>query len=139
MIDASRFVRLQVCLHRVLKAIHMTEKPPQPGAALPRLRRFFWAFFLLAALAVCATGDSPKSGSDADPYYVAGTREQREELRDLFKLLARESRNGEEQFSVVREIAGEYARLKEYGRLINFLSDWTHGLPRIPILPITCL
>ncbi|MDR3123938.1 MAG: tetratricopeptide repeat protein, partial [Treponema sp.] len=88
-------------------------------------------FFLLGALAVCATGDSPDSGG-IDPYYIIGTRDQQQGLRDLFSLLGRESRSGEEQFSVVREIAGEYARLKEYGRLINFLSSWTHGHPEDP-------
>jgi hypothetical protein len=94
---------------------------------LPRLRRFFWALFLVGTLAVCATGDSSSAKNGVDPYYITGTGEQRQNLRDLFKLLAKESQRGEEQFSVVREIAGEYARLKEYGRLINFLSSWTQA------------
>jgi tetratricopeptide (TPR) repeat protein len=102
-----------------------------------RLWRFFWAFFLLGTLAVCATGDSSpggeaNGGDGVDPYYITGTGDQQQELRDLFALLARESRSGEEQFSVVREIAGEYAQLKEYGRLINFLSSWTHSHPDDP-------
>jgi hypothetical protein len=132
MVNLSRFVSLQACARRVLKMVYGAEKRLPPLAALSRVRRFFWALFLLGALAVCATGDSPNSSEGVDPYYIAGTKEQQQELRDLFKLLAKESQSGEEQFSVVREIAGEYAQLKEYGRLINFLSSWTHSHPEDP-------
>jgi hypothetical protein len=113
--------------------MYLNRKHPFSRFALPRLRRFFWAFFLLGTLAVCATGDSsPEDNNGADPYYIAGTKEQRQELQDLFKLLARESRSGEEQFSVVREIAGKYIQLQEYDRLINFLGSWTHSHPDDP-------
>jgi hypothetical protein len=101
------------------------EKRPFLLVVLSRLYRFFWAFFLLGVLAVCAASDSSSAMAGVDPYYITGTKEQQQDLRDLFKLLERESQNGEEQFSVVREIAGEYARLREHGRLINFLSSWT--------------
>ncbi|GHV76237.1 hypothetical protein AGMMS49942_10580 [Spirochaetia bacterium] len=96
------------------------------------LWRFFVSVFLLGALSVCATGDSPSARESLDPYYIIGTADQQEVLRDLFGLLAEESRSGEEQFSVVREIANEYAKLKEYGRLINFLSSWTNAHPNDP-------
>jgi tetratricopeptide (TPR) repeat protein len=108
------------------------EKRPLPPVMFPRLRRIFWALSLLGILAVCATGDSPSGGNGADPYYITGTGDQQQELRDLFKLLAMESRSGEEQFSVIREIAGSYAQSKEYGRLINFLSAWTRDHPEDP-------
>jgi hypothetical protein len=103
-----------------------------PLAVLPRLWRFFLAFFLLGTLAVCATGDSRNINDGVDPYYITGTKEQQQVFRDLFSLLAKEAQSGEEQFSVVREIANEYAQLKEYGRLVNFLTSWTYTHPEDP-------
>ncbi|GHT72956.1 hypothetical protein FACS1894124_0520 [Spirochaetia bacterium] len=67
-----------------------------------------------------------------DPYYITGTKGQQETFRDLFSLLAEEAAAGKAQFAVVQEIAGEYARLLEYGRLINFLGDWTNKHPDDP-------
>ncbi|MDR1108625.1 MAG: tetratricopeptide repeat protein [Spirochaetaceae bacterium] len=55
-------------------------------------------------------------------YYTAGLKDNQKTLKILFELLAKETESGEEQFSVVREIASEYIRLKEYGKLINFLN-----------------
>ncbi|GHT78989.1 hypothetical protein FACS1894130_06610 [Spirochaetia bacterium] len=67
-----------------------------------------------------------------DTYYITGTKEQQERLWDLFSLLEREEAAGREQFAVVQEITGEYARRREYGRLINFLGDWTNKHPDDP-------
>jgi tetratricopeptide (TPR) repeat protein len=50
-------------------------------------------------------------------------------LKTLFKLMAKETEAGEEQFSVIRAIATEYLRLKEYGKLTNFLNFWTDTHP----------
>jgi hypothetical protein len=89
-------------------------------------------FCFLGILAACAIGDSKKAAEGIDPYYIAGSRENQRVLRDLFSLLDKETQSGEEQFSVVREIANEYAYLKEYGRLINFLTSWTYNHPEDP-------
>lgn len=62
-------------------------------------------------------------------YYVSGLKNNQEMFKTLFNLLAKETKPGEEQFSVVREIASEYIRLKEYGKLINFLNFWTDAHP----------
>jgi hypothetical protein len=67
-----------------------------------------------------------------EAYYITGTKSQRETLRDLFGLLESEEQPGEEQFAVVQEIANEYARRGEYGRLINFLTIWTNQHPEDP-------
>jgi hypothetical protein len=105
----------------------LTEKRRFPPVVLPRLWRFFCALSLLGILAVCAASDSPTDQNSVDPYYITGDRDRQQELRELFSLLAKESRSGEEQFSIVREIAAEYAQLGEYGRLINFLNSWTNN------------
>jgi tetratricopeptide (TPR) repeat protein len=67
-----------------------------------------------------------------DPYYIAGDSRDQETFRDLFALLYGEENAGEEQFSIVQEIANEYARLKEFGKLINFLTSWTNSHPDDP-------
>jgi tetratricopeptide (TPR) repeat protein len=104
----------------------VTEKRRFSPVVLPRLWRFFCASLLLGMLAVCAASDSPAGRNGVDPYYIIGDKDRQQELRDLFSLLSKESQSGEEQFSVVREIAAEYAQLREYGRLINFLNSWTN-------------
>jgi tetratricopeptide (TPR) repeat protein len=67
-----------------------------------------------------------------DPYYIVGSRENREHLRDLFILLSRETDSAENTFAVVREIANNLAREKEYGRLIHFLGGRTINYPDDP-------
>jgi tetratricopeptide (TPR) repeat protein len=57
-----------------------------------------------------------------DPYYLAGTGENREYLRELHLLLAARPEAGEERFALIREIANTYARLEEFPLLVNFLS-----------------
>ncbi|MDR3145269.1 MAG: tetratricopeptide repeat protein [Treponema sp.] len=76
----------------------------------------------------------PSREPATDPYYITGTPENRIVFQDLFTLLRNEGTSGEEQFSVVREIANEYARLKEYGRLVNFLSSWLNRHPDDPYI-----
>jgi len=70
-------------------------------------------------------GDS----SGVDPYYIIGTRENKEQLIDLFNQLKAEERGSEGEFAVTREIAVTFARLKDYDRLIKFLSDRTINNP----------
>jgi tetratricopeptide (TPR) repeat protein len=70
---------------------------------------------------------------DVDPYYYnIGSPEQQQVFRDLFGLLEKEARPGEGQFSVVREIVNEYAQIREYGKLVNFLSSWNTAHPDDP-------
>jgi hypothetical protein len=80
----------------------------------------------------CGKTNSPAGAERIDPYYITGTRENREVLYSLFNLLAEETEPGENRFSVVREIAGAYGRLKEYGKLTNFLSSRIHKYPQDP-------
>jgi hypothetical protein len=70
--------------------------------------------------------------SPSDPYYITGDKGQKEVFRDLFTLLEIDGQTGVSQFPVVQEIAKEYAREREYGRLINFLCSWSRGHPEDP-------
>ena len=58
-----------------------------------------------------------------DPYYITGSRENRENLRDLFMLLGNENNSAENNFALTREIANNLTRVKEYGKLIHFLNE----------------
>jgi tetratricopeptide (TPR) repeat protein len=75
---------------------------------------------------------APGKFPPSDSYYITGDRRQKEVFRDLFTLLEIDGQSGETQFPVVQEIAREYAREKEYGRLVNFLNSWIHGHPEDP-------
>ncbi|MDR3130990.1 MAG: tetratricopeptide repeat protein [Treponema sp.] len=68
----------------------------------------------------------------SDPYYIMGEKRQREVLRDLFSLLEAGGESEGTRFPIVQEIAFEYAREKEYGRLVNFLNSWIHERPDDP-------
>ncbi len=84
---------------------------PRTAAAL--------AAAVLAFLSSC--GGSP----DFDPrmaYYLEGTPRDAAELKELFTLLEDPEVKGEERFAVVQTIADAYLRLKDYGRLVSFLS-----------------
>ncbi|MDR2094579.1 MAG: tetratricopeptide repeat protein [Treponema sp.] len=88
---------------------------------------------VLTISALCFPGcGAEEKASAARDYYLAGAGDRREVLEHLFDLLEGEGRNEEEQLSIVREIANEYARLKEYGRLINFLGSLTERYPDDP-------
>jgi len=90
---------------------------------------------LLVVFAVSAgCGKAPRGSKSVkiDPYYLTGSRENKEHLRDLFALLAQEGNSPEGAFAVVREIANSFARIKEYGKLIHFLSARTINFPDDP-------
>jgi tetratricopeptide (TPR) repeat protein len=88
---------------------------------------------LVTALLVTVCGKMYNSGTvKIDPYYITGSRESQEHFRDLFTLLAEENNSAENTFAVVREIANNFAREKEYGRLIHFLSGRTINFPDDP-------
>ncbi|MDR1902503.1 MAG: tetratricopeptide repeat protein [Treponema sp.] len=88
--------------------------------------------FTATIFALCFSGCGAGRTSAGEVYYLAGTKDRQEVFEHLFELLAEEGRNEEEQFSVVREIANEYARIKEYGKLINFLGSVTDRYPDDP-------
>lgn len=67
--------------------------------------------------------------SGIDPYYITGTREERERFTELFNLLQMEDPGSEGEFAVTREIASSYARIGDYERLIHFLSARTINNP----------
>lgn len=67
-----------------------------------------------------------------DSYYITGSKEKKATLKELFRLLNREKQPGEEQFSIVREIANELLSQQEYAKLTNFLTDWITAHPQDP-------
>jgi tetratricopeptide (TPR) repeat protein len=86
------------------------------------LHSHFW-FPLLLALIMC--GSEVNERSYPSKYFTDGTKRESEYMNSLFDLLA-SAGTGPERFSLVREIANEYKRRKDYGRLINFLSRWVN-------------
>ena len=72
------------------------------------------------------------NSADIDPYYITGSKENQETLRNMFVLLENERPGSEEQFTVIREIINNYVRQKEYPRLINFLTSRVNRDPRDP-------
>ncbi|MDR0525828.1 MAG: tetratricopeptide repeat protein [Spirochaetaceae bacterium] len=70
-----------------------------------------------------------------DPYYLIGSKADRETIRQLFFLLAKEREPGEPRFAVVREIAGRFVRLKAYPKAISFLTSQIHQDPEDPYNP----
>jgi len=107
--------------------------------AISRKKRIFAAAALLA-LAVSAAALATFCGKTLhgpgavkiDPYYITGSGGNRENLRDLFTLLAADNNTAESAFAVVREIANSFAKEGEYGKLIHFLSERTINFPDDP-------
>jgi tetratricopeptide (TPR) repeat protein len=108
---------------------------------------WFFAVVLLAAIlgnckqpnntkpAPPAAGSSgvPKNLWDTrNPYYISGTRSEKDILKNYFSLLAEEAESSQEQFAVIREIANTYVKQKNYSKLINFLSSRIHHHPSDP-------
>jgi len=87
---------------------------------------------LITAFAGCGKTHFSGQASKIDPYYITGSRESRENLRDLFTLLAEEDNNSQNTFAVIREISNSFTREKEYGKLIHFLSEQTINFPDDP-------
>ena len=58
-----------------------------------------------------------------DDYYFIGTQRNQEELKNLFELLTDENNSQETVFAITREISNNFAREKEYARLIHFLGE----------------
>jgi len=70
--------------------------------------------------------------AETDQYYITGSKENRENFQALFSLLKTEQPGSEDEFAVVREIAASFARLKDYDRLIQFLSTRIINNPNNP-------
>ena len=95
---------------------------------------FILPLFLAVAtlLAVCGRTLHGAGAVTIETYYITGTREDREYLRDLFALLADETNSQESTFAIIREIANSFAKAREYARLIHFLSERTIKFPDDP-------
>jgi tetratricopeptide (TPR) repeat protein len=96
-------------------------------------KHLFSAFmaFLLIIFTAASCGRSSRN-NDIDSYYITGSKENRENLLELFNLLETEKDNAEGEFAVTREIAARFARQKDYSRLIHFLSARTINNPADP-------
>ena len=95
----------------------------------------FAAAVIAAIIAIAGSCGKVLSSHNAvkiDPYYLAGSPENKEHLRDLFTLLAEENKTDESTFAIVKEIANNLTRLREYSKLINFLSERTINYPDDP-------
>jgi hypothetical protein len=77
-------------------------------------------------------GRAPFQDAPLDPYYLAGSKTDRETLRSLFTLLSSETATGETRFALIREIAGCFVRLREYGKLTHFLAAAINRQPEDP-------
>ncbi|MDR3356536.1 MAG: tetratricopeptide repeat protein [Spirochaetaceae bacterium] len=89
-----------------------------------------FSFILLTALIMCGSEVAEKSYPSR--YFGRETGRNNEVLGQLFDLLSQEEDEDAVRFSIVREIANEYGRTGDYGRLINFLSGWVDGHPGDP-------
>ena len=95
--------------------------------------------FLAPVICIFLAANSCQNGTDPnlaapDPYYITGSDDDQEALKEYFSLLtslgqAGDSEKSIEQFAVVREIANSYIRQKEYGKLVNFLSSRVSRYP----------
>jgi len=70
--------------------------------------------------------------SGINSYYITGTRENKEHMRELVNLLKLEEPGSEGEFAVVREIAAGFARQRDFNRLIHFLTTRTIKNPADP-------
>ena len=99
------------------------------------LFKLFLSFLILLMslpLVSFSTLGSESPSLRIDPYFLTGTREEQEELKAFFYLLAFENGSYREQFTIIREIANAYIRQGEYNRLINFLYSRIHQYPDDP-------
>ncbi|HCC38026.1 MAG TPA: tetratricopeptide repeat protein [Treponema sp.] len=99
-------------------------------------KKIRWLLVVVLAAAgivtACAFIFQDANSGEVEAYYISGSEENRENLRELFTLLAREDAPASDQFAVIREIAHTYARAKDYGRLIQFLASRTVRDPSDP-------
>jgi len=94
-------------------------------------QRFFTVFTIFLLIIIIITSCSPET-LNVESYYITGSKENREDFQELFRLLNEEESGSEGEFAVIREIAEGFARLKDYDRLIHFLSGRTINNPYDP-------
>jgi len=70
--------------------------------------------------------------SSFDQYYITGSKENKVNVTELFNLLKTEEPGSDGEFAVTREIATNFARLKDYERLVHFLSEKALNDPANP-------
>lgn len=87
-----------------------------------RISRLFIFFAVLTAMIGCQSDSA---------YYVVGSDEQQEELRDLFSLLEEEERPDREMV-LVEQIAGHLVQAGEPGRMRTFLTSFVERNPDHP-------
>jgi len=96
----------------------------------PKLKLFAkTAFLSLIILILLSCGDETFG---IDSYYLTGSKKDRENFQELFRILNSEEPGSEWEFAVIQEIAASFARLKDYDRLIHFLSARTISNPADP-------
>jgi tetratricopeptide (TPR) repeat protein len=106
----------------------MKTKNKKITVKLPLLLTAFIGLFATA----CGEKTADSVPANIDSYYVKGSSRNKEQLRDLFTLLYDDNNNAEGYFAVAREIANNFARNKEYSKLIHFLSERTINFPDDP-------
>jgi hypothetical protein len=104
---------------------------------MDKMIKIVWYITLTVILSVilCTVSCRFSHGNGAagiDQYYITGTKENQEKLIELFNLLRTEKTGSEGEFAVIREIAGNFAKLNDYDRLIHFLSNRTINNPGDP-------
>lgn len=86
---------------------------------------------LILALA-CAALLPLLSCSPGNGIYIAGTRAEKAELRELFKLLSSSKLDPVERFAAVRRVSSVLVRNREYGRLGLLLTGLVSERPEDP-------
>jgi tetratricopeptide (TPR) repeat protein len=87
---------------------------------------------ILSAIVIVSCNLMNNRDLGVNPYYITGSREERDNFRVLFGLLRAAEPASEVEFAVIREIAATYARLGDYDRLIHFLRERTINNPNDP-------
>ena len=90
---------------------------------------FFLLPVLIIVLAVSVTIMQRSISPNINPYYVVGSTENKEQLKEMFALLANKSNDDESRFALVRQIANNLAKAGEYSEVIHFLRGWTIDHP----------
>jgi len=102
------------------------------SALIITLTAIFTTFLLILSSCSLFNEIFNSEKSQIDQYYITGSKENREHFQELFNLLKMEETGSESELAVTREIAASFARLKDYDRLIHFLSARTINNPDDP-------